>query len=490
MFGKNLAIVDIETTGMSSQFNRIIEIAIIRVENNKIVDTYTTLVNPQTHVSSFIYNFTGIAEEDLKQAPVFADIKDRVAEILHGATFVAHNVRFDYTFIKNELKRQGIPFKAKTFCTVRLSRRLYPEHRSHSLESIIARHNFSFKSRHRAYDDAYVLWQFLKKIKKTFPKKQVEEAWAALTKSLYSADPGLKDQIDALPEAPGVYLFYDRDGKLLYVGKSTNVSDRVIAHFSEDGQSEKHLTLMREVAAIDYILTAGELGALLTESQLVKKLNPVYNRQLRQKRLVYVLKKETDKDGYLTFKSEACELAQLSRLDDVFRTFNSKTSMKEFLTFFADKYSLCPRLLGLEKGKGACFSSKLGKCKGACAGRESKLMYNARFTIALIENQQFKPWPFDGPVQITEAGDDDRWDIFTFDNWSLIAHENHRGETEEFEPQFDIDTYAILSRHLKKSKGNNLRQVKNQEVENGESTTYTGGLWQKEDMKTEKKLPG
>lgn len=457
MFDKNLAIVDIETTGMSAQFNRIIEIAIIRVEKNKIVDTFTTLVNPQTHVTPFIYNFTGITEEELKEAPVFEEVKDRVAELLADATFVAHNVRFDYTFVKNELKRLGTPFKSKTCCTVRLSRRLFPQHRSHSLESIIARYGFSFKSRHRAYDDAYVLWQFLKKVKKTFPKETVETAWAALTKSLYSADPLIKTQIDTLPEAPGVYLFYDREGRILYVGKSNNISDRVIAHFSEDSQSEKHLFSMKEIAAIDYIVTAGELGALLTESQLVKKLNPVYNRQLKKKHLVYLLKKETDKNGFFTLKTDMCDVSELTDGTNIFKIFNSRASLKEFLVYFAQKHSLCPRLLGLETGKGACFASQLGKCKGACCGREKREIYNARFTIAFIENQQFRPWPFAGAVTITEENPaEEKCDRFTFDNWSLVKHENERGDSEEFDPRFDIDTYGILSRYFKKSKGRNI----------------------------------
>lgn len=181
MFDKSLALVDLETTGMSARYNRVIEIAIIRIEGNKIADTFTTCINPQVSIPSFITHLTGISNHDIENAPVFGKVKHKVRKILSGATFVAHNVWFDYSFIQSELNRVDIPFESKRCCTVRLSRRLYPQYKSHSLASVIERFGFGFKHRHRAYDDAFILWQFLKKIKKEIPAKTVKETWRMLT---------------------------------------------------------------------------------------------------------------------------------------------------------------------------------------------------------------------------------------------------------------------------------------------------------------------
>lgn len=181
MFDKSLAIVDVETTGMSARYHRIIEIAIIRIEGNKISDTFTSLINPKVFIPPIITHITGIKESDLVDAPEFYKVKRKVTSLLKGATFVAHNVWFDYSFIKAELERVDIPFESKKCCTVRLSRRLYPEHRSHSLENIILRHNLAYKNRHRAYDDAHVLWQFLRKVKKEIPPSLVNSTWNLLT---------------------------------------------------------------------------------------------------------------------------------------------------------------------------------------------------------------------------------------------------------------------------------------------------------------------
>lgn len=184
MFNQNLAIIDVETTGMSAIRNRIIEIAIIRVEKNKIVDKFTSLVNPEVSLPYFITNLTGITEDELDRAPVFGQMKKKVNKLLKDAIFVAHNVWFDYSFIQNEMERVNLSFNAPRCCTVRLSRRLYPEHRSHSLQALIQRYGFNYSNRHRAYDDAYVLWQFLKQIKATFPKEYVKDEWERLV-SLY-----------------------------------------------------------------------------------------------------------------------------------------------------------------------------------------------------------------------------------------------------------------------------------------------------------------
>ncbi len=441
MFDQNLAIVDLETTGLSGGYDRIIELAIIRVEKNKIVDQYTTLINPETYISPFIENFTGIAKEELLTAPLFADVKNRVIDLLTDAVFVAHNVRFDYTFVKNELKRTGTSFRAKTCCTVKLSRRLFPRYKRHGLESIIERYNFRYKHRHRAYDDAYVLWQFLQKIKRTVPKKKVEEIWKALTKSVYSSDKNLVKQIDNLPESAGIYIFYDKNQTALYVGKSKNIYHRVVSHFTADGRSDKHLAMMKDVAHIDYRQTAGELGALLREAQLVKELQPFYNRVLRKKDLFYTVNKWKNKYGYFEFKLATVDNLDELDFDNLFGNFNSLSQAKDYLTNLTEKYKLCSKLTGVETTKSSCFNYKLGKCNGACIRKESAGKYNNRFLIAYIENKQFRPWPYNGAIEIFEKDEENElYETFTINNWRLNGK------------PFDLDRYRIFSQYLSKSK--------------------------------------
>lgn len=454
MFDRDLAIVDVETTGMSPFHDRVIEVAIIRISKNKVVDKFTSLLNPEMRLSPYISMFTGITTEQLKDAPLFYDIKDKVTELLEDAVFVAHNVRFDYNFIRNELKRTGQSFRAKTFCTVRLSRRLFPEFRSHSLESVINRYNFKFENRHRAYDDAYVLWQFLKKVKKSVPKKTLEKTYADLTKSLYSVDINIKTQVDSLPESPGVYIFYDKNNTVLYVGKSKNIIDRVIAHFSEDTTSTKHLSLMKEVNRIDHIKTTGELGAMLLEARLVKELHPIYNAQLREKKAFIVLEKTKDKKGYFTFKEKTVTSLTNVETENLLGTFKSKRSAKEYLNEFAEKYHLCKKVLGIDSSNSSCFDYKLGKCKGACIGKESKKIYNGRFLIAFIESRQFRKWPYKKPINIVEKDEEeDKWESYEIDKWCLLGKKNSLGDEENFDPIFELDYYKIISRYLKNNKG-------------------------------------
>lgn len=456
---RKLAIVDIETTGLHGSQDRIIELAVLRVEDGKIIDSFTTLINPQTYVSPFIEQFTGINREDLNDAPVFADIKDRVLEYLEDAVFVAHNARFDYGFMRSEFKRAGISWSAKTLCTVKLSRRLFPQFRRHGLEALIERFGFTFSSRHRAYDDAHIVWQFLEKVKCEVPEETVENAVAAILKSSYSGNEAIKIQVEDLPDSPGVYVFYDDKNTPLYVGKSKNLRERVISHFSQDYTSHRELEIIKNVSRIEHFRTAGELGALVEESRLIKILKPLHNRKLREKKMYVVVSKQKNEDGFMTLLTQTVPSLDSVLLDDVLGIYKSKANAKNALFNLAKTYGLCEKLMGLEKTKSSCFGYKLGRCKGACCGKENKAFYNGRFLIAFAKHQEFKPWPFSGPVEIIEKNDrDELYETFIIDNWKL--REGVRGdEYINHEDSFDVDTYKIIANFLKYKKPN-LRLVK------------------------------
>ncbi|CAN5441327.1 hypothetical protein BH10PAT3_BH10PAT3_1240 [soil metagenome] len=155
-----LIFLDIETTGGNARYSRITEIGALRVEDNKIVNRFKQLINPEERVPSFITGLTGITDEMLWDAPTFRSIADDLDLFLDGGLFIAHNVSFDYSFIKMEFERIGYRFNMDRACSARLSKRLYPEHKSHALDRVIERMNLDVKNRHRAYDDAEVIWKF------------------------------------------------------------------------------------------------------------------------------------------------------------------------------------------------------------------------------------------------------------------------------------------------------------------------------------------
>lgn len=176
MLSKNFTFVDVETTGASARFGRIIEIGIVRVEKGEVVKVYESLVNPGTALPEFITKLTGIEEKDLLKAPSFDDIKDEVLELFEDSLFVAHNVAFDYSFLKQEFKRAGYGFNSERMCTVKFSRSLYPQYKRHNLTELINRFDFKCERRHRALDDAKVLWDFVSLVNEKFSKNELYTA--------------------------------------------------------------------------------------------------------------------------------------------------------------------------------------------------------------------------------------------------------------------------------------------------------------------------
>ena len=276
-----LAIVDLETTGANANWDRITEIAVIEVDGGEVSGEWSTLVNPETPIPPAIQALTGINNDMVAGAPAFGQLARDLHERLAGRVVVAHNARFDYGFLRQAFERVGIRYVARTLCTVKLSRRLYPDHARHSLDSLIARHALHCRARHRALGDADAVWQFLR----VAASEHGDEALALAARQV-AKQPTLpphvdRAAIDAVPDTPGVYLFYGEGDVPLYVGKSNRMRSRVLAHFGDDLRSAREMQLAREVRRIDWQRTAGELGALLREAELVRELAPMFNRQLR-----------------------------------------------------------------------------------------------------------------------------------------------------------------------------------------------------------------
>jgi DNA polymerase-3 subunit epsilon len=493
MLPAKLAFVDIETTGMRSFYDRVIEIAILRVEENQITQTFHSLINPQTHLPPEITRMTGIQTHELENAPTFRQIKDDILEILNGCTFVAHNVRFDYSFIKNEFKREEITYSSKHFCTVRLSRALYPQFHHHNLDSIIQRFGFQIQNRHRAFDDARILVNFYTKILNDFPHDQIEKAINIALKKP-SIPLKLQTNLNTIPEAPGVYIFYgksqipqlpipaargtrgtrDTRGTLpLYVGKSINLRERILSHFSSDLHSPLEMKISQQIESIETIETAGELGALILESQLIKELLPLYNKRSRLKKELIALKSKINNFGYqevhlepITSINVDIEKARGTRdthgtLTEFLGFFQSRKQAKSFLAETAKQYSLCEKLLGLESSIGQtktpCFGYRLNRCKGACIGKELPLIYNLRHTTA-FSSTRLKPWPFPGQILIEETNNS-KQEYFLINQWCYMGSikiDNYGNKNEKIRQnsEFDLDVYKILRRYLSQPQNN------------------------------------
>lgn len=452
---RKLAIVDLETTGATASFHRILEIGILRIEEGRLVDEFSSLVDPECRIPYPIQRLTGIKQRDVKGAPTFRDLQPKVADLLKGCVFVAHNVRFDYGFMRNEFQRLGKPFSPPCLCSVRLSRALYPQFRQHGLSSLIERYQFACENRHRALDDARVVWSFMQHAYEDLKAGTFNKHFNKLLRTP-TWPPALKQStIEKLPSKTGVYIFYDDKGTPLYVGKSTDIRQRVFSHFSGDHRSGKEQKLSQHTHDIELHETAGELGALLLESNLIKTLKPLYNRRGRAAEKLVVLRLEEEPKKYGRIRIETVDLSQPFESGTIMGMFRSKRQAKECLEAVARELKLCLRLLGLEDSdNGPCFNRQLDKCSGACEGKGSVKTYNARLESAFA-GRRFKKWPYSGSVIVEEHGSEDgQGDIFVLDQWQLVQAMRYTEQGLipwlEGPERFDYDDYKLLIKYLAK----------------------------------------
>jgi DNA polymerase-3 subunit epsilon len=454
-----VAFVDIETTGCTPGMHRIIDVAVIGARGDAVDFEWQSLVNPGVRVPAGITALTGIDNDMLADAPSFERVAKELRERLEGRVFIAHNVRFDYGFIRREFALLGTAWRSPNLCTVRLSRALYPEMPRHNLDAVMERHGIHIENRHRAMPDAQVLLAFWRKLRVAWSEPELQGALdlASLRATLPAAlSPDLPDD---LPEGPGVYRFFgvgeDGQDTLLYVGKANIVRERVLDHFRGGASDSKSLKLAAQVRRVEWTETAGELGALLLEAREIRERQPVYNRQLRGggERLTWLFEE----------KSAAPRLVPLTadvlRTGDAFGTYRAARDAHRALEGLAREHRWCFKLLGLESGPGSCFGLQVGRCKGACVGKEPASLHMARVKIGLLP-LRLTPWPHEGPVVLREgAGERRQWHII--DAWQHLATFDADCETEqvaELIPRaprsgaFDIDSYRILTRLMRDSR--------------------------------------
>ncbi len=374
------AIVDIETTGGSALLEKITEIAIYQHDGEKITGEFTSLVNPGKSIPLFISNLTGITDEMVENAPQFYEIARQIIEFTEGRIFVAHNVRFDYSFVRQEFKSLGYNYTRKILDTVSLSRKLFPGHRSYSLGNICSDLNINIKDRHRASGDALatsVLFSML--LARDVEINGIQSSLITNTRNS-KLNPDLDlSKIETIPDCPGIYYFYNEKRELIYIGKSRNLQQRINTHLSNNttGRSMK----MRDmIADLDWETTGSELIALLKESSEIKQNRPLFNRAQRRSNFNWGIYSFTDARGYINFRYAKADSDEIP-----LSLFSSRKKAISKLEELTGKYELCQKLAGLYEAEGACFHHQVGLCHGACCSEEAPGEYNIRAEAATAE---------------------------------------------------------------------------------------------------------
>ncbi|MEW9580717.1 exonuclease domain-containing protein [Paraburkholderia sp. DGU8] len=275
-----IVFVDLETTGGSTSEHRITEVGVVEA-GPAGVSRWSSLVDPQQPIPSFIQQLTGITDAMVRGAPTFDAIAPALFERLNGKLFIAHNASFDRGFLRGEFRRAGIAFDPDVLCTVRLSRALFPAQKRHGLDALVERHALVPSDRHRALADADLIWQFWQRLHGLVPLDTLRAQIERTTRRYRLAGDITEDLLDSAPAGCGVYAFFGEGDLPLYVGRSVRVRQRLRSHLTGERRSSKDLRLAQLVRRVEWRATGGELGAMLAEAQWIATLRPVHNRAPR-----------------------------------------------------------------------------------------------------------------------------------------------------------------------------------------------------------------
>lgn len=369
-------IIDVETSGKT---NRITEISVFKYNGDTIVDEFTSLVNPNCYIPDYITALTGIDNGTVANAPEFKDVAQQVLDITEDTIFVAHNVNFDYNVIRNEFKSLNIDFNRKKLCTIRLSRKLLPGHRSYSLGKLCKDLNISINGRHRARGDAEATVILFKKLQLQDNAQDVFNAFLNKNNKEATLPPNLpKEVFNALPNTTGIYYFKNKKGEIIYVGKAKDIKKRVLSHFYSKAQ--KSLDMVRETADIDFELSGSELIALLMEDAAIKHHFPQYNKVSKRVPKGFSLFSYQDRNNIIHVAINSSKATPNPII-----TFYSLREARLFLERICEQHYLCPKFCHLQESVSECSHFTIKNCKGICKGNEEIEDYNERVTNAICQ---------------------------------------------------------------------------------------------------------
>ncbi|MFT4095381.1 MAG: exonuclease domain-containing protein [Niabella sp.] len=371
------AIVDIETTGAYAAANGITEICIVVFDGKEIVQRYETLINPLHQIPPYIQAMTGITNEMVEKAPVFEDVAEEIYEILKDNIFVAHNVNFDYSFVKSQLGHCGFELHTNKLCTVRLSRKILQGYQSYSLGKLCNALGITHNNQHRAGGDADATMALLRLLLENDKNGHIAKSLKRTSKEQVLPPNVPKTDFEKLPYTAGVYYFHDEKGKVVYVGKAKNIRYRVSSHFSNNSTSRQKQNFIRHVYHISFEECGNELMAAVKESAEIKRLWPKFNAAQKRREDLYGIISYYDQNGYLRLAID-----KVNSRYEVISSFHRAENASAALNQLVQEFDLCPRLCFINE---ILYNEKLHKivCRGACDKKEDTGRYNGRVEKAL-----------------------------------------------------------------------------------------------------------
>jgi len=372
------AVVDIETTGGYPSGNGITEISIHIMDGNTVVETWESLINPEQFIPSYIEALTGINNEMVAEAPTFSEVAAHIYELLHDKIFIAHNVNFDYAFIRHHLSLSGHTLNCKKLCTVRLSRKLFPGLSSYSLGKLCKSLDINLENRHRAGGDAAATAILFAKLLDADVESHISRSLEKASKEQVLPPHLSRNYIDRLPSQPGVYYFRDQKGKIIYIGKAKNLKKRVCSHFSGNSSSKQRQEFLKNIHNIDYDICGTELMALILEATQIQKFWPENNRALKRFEQKYALYEYVDQNGYVRLGID-----KYKKQCPSLYSFNSILDGHNLLKTLIREFRLCEKLCFVQRNRTACTGHEQGVCEGACLGVEDSTAYNLRVQEAI-----------------------------------------------------------------------------------------------------------
>lgn len=341
------AIVDIETTGGYASANAITEIAIAIHDGNKTVDFFETLINPQMPIPKYVQALTGISNAMISQAPLFEEVAGKIHKLLHDKVFVAHNVNFDFSFVKYQLAQAGFDSDCKKLCTVRLGRKILPGFASYSLGKLCRSLDIEVEQRHRAGGDTKATVKLFEHILRNDYAREIGKMLKGKAKEQHLPPHLPVEKVSKLPSQPGVYYFHNEKNKVVYVGKAKDLRKRVSSHFSNNRPGYQKQEFLRNIHNISYQVCGSELMAFILESVEIKRLWPIYNRSQKGFEQAFGLYMFEDAKGYFRLVIDK----KKKHLDPLY-TFNLLLDGHQLLKKMIVEFNLCPKLCFIDKSTG------------------------------------------------------------------------------------------------------------------------------------------
>ncbi len=379
-------VVDLETTGGSPADSAITEIGAVKVRAGELLGEFQTLVNPHVPIPAFIQTLTGITTSMVAQAPRIESALPAFLEFAQGSVLVAHNAGFDIGFLKAACAAQGIEWpRFGVLDTVHLARALVTrdEARNHKLSTLAMLFGSPTTPDHRALHDARATVDVLHALIERVGSLGVHtlEELSSYTSRVTPAQRRKRYLADDLPSEPGVYLFKDGQGRVLYVGTSINIRARVRQYFTASEHRTRMAEMVRIAERVTPVVCATTLEAEVRELRLIAEHKPPYNRR----------SKSPERASWVKLTVEA--FPRLSIVREVrgdgasyIGPFGSRASAEDAVAAVHEVIPLrqCVQRLSPHRRVGSCALADMGRCGAPCTGAQSVEEYASVVEDAIV----------------------------------------------------------------------------------------------------------